>query len=80
MKFQLSFSGYHTTVIHIIFEVSRVAVSKGLEDMIHEPLHACRGIGQSKAHYSGSIEPSGHFKGHQVFGFLTVAYVPIAIA
>jgi hypothetical protein len=80
MKFQLSFSGCHTTVIHIIFKTSRIVVSKGLENMVYEPLHACGGIGWSEAHYFGGIESSGCFKGHQILCFLTVANVPITVA
>ena len=75
-----TFSSCHTAVIYIILKMSQVAVSEGLENMIHKPLHACRGIGWSKAHYSGGIKSSGHFKGHQVLSLLTVTNIPIAIA
>jgi hypothetical protein len=60
--------------------VSGVAIPEGLEDMIHELLHACGGIGWSEAHYSGGVESSGHFEGHQILSFLTVADIPIAVA
>jgi hypothetical protein len=80
VKFSFPFSGCYATVIHAIFKSSWVAVSKGLEDMVHKALHTGQGIGQTEAHYSWGVEPSGCFKGHEVLHFITVSNIPVAVA
>jgi len=74
------FSGCYATIVHVIFESSRVAVLKGLEDVVHGVLHTGWGIGWTEAHNSWGIEPSGCFKCHKVLHFITVSNVPIAVA
>ena len=80
MKLSLSFPGCYATIIYVIFESSWVAVSKGLEDMVHEALHAGWGIGRTKGHHSWGIKSSGCFKCHKVFSFVAVSNIPIAVA
>jgi len=80
VKFSFPFSGCYATVIHVIFKSSWVAVSKGLEDVVHKMLHTGRGIGWTEAHYPWGVEPSGYFKGHEVLRFVAVSNIPVAIA
>jgi hypothetical protein len=80
MKFSFPFPGCYATIIHVIFESSWVAVSEGLEDVVHEALHTGRGVGWTEGHYSWGIKPSGCFKRHKVFSFVAVSNVPVAIA
>jgi hypothetical protein len=80
VKLLFPFSGRYATVIHVILELARVAISKRLENVVYEVLHTSRGICWAKAHYPRSIESSGHFKCHKVLCFVTVSNVPIAVA
>jgi hypothetical protein len=80
MKLQFAFPDCNATVIHVVFESSRVSVLKGLENMIYELLHAGWGIGWAKGHYSQSVESFSHLKGHEIFCFLTISNIPVAIA
>jgi hypothetical protein len=48
--------------------------------MVHEVLHTSWGIGWTEAHYSWGVEPSGCFESHEIFRFITVLNIPVAIA
>jgi hypothetical protein len=52
VKFSFSFSGSYAAIVYVVFKLARIAISKGLEDMVHEALHIGWGIGWTKAHDS----------------------------
>ena len=80
MEFEFAYSGDYGAIIHVIFKAPWVAVSEGLKNMIHEPLHAGGGICWTEAHYSRHIKSSGHFEGHQILCFFSISHIPVAIA